>query len=124
MTIILTTHYIEEAEEMADRVGVINGGRLLLVEDKDALMRKMGKRQLTLTLQAPLSAIPAELAEWSLVLAEDGLRLIYSFDAQAEDTGMPALLHRLSELGIAYRDLDTSRSTLEDIFVNLVEKAA
>lgn len=109
---------------MADRVGVINGGRLLLVEDKDALMRKMGKRQLTLTLQAPLSAIPAELAEWSLVLAEDGLRLIYSFDAQAEDTGMPALLHRLSELGIAYRDLDTSRSTLEDIFVNLVEKAA
>ena len=109
---------------MADRVGAINGGRLLLVEDKAALMRKMGKRQLTLTLQTPLATIPPELADWALVLTDDGQRLVYSFDAQAEDTGMPALLHRLSELGIAYRDLDTSRSTLEDIFVNLVEKAA
>jgi ABC-2 type transport system ATP-binding protein len=124
VTIILTTHYIEEAEEMADRVGVINHGRLLLVEDKAALMRKMGKRQLTLTLQTPLAAIPAELAEWSLTLAEDGLHLTYSFDAEAEDTGMPALLRRLGELGLAYRDLDTSRSSLEDIFVNLVEEAA
>lgn len=124
VTIILTTHYIEEAEEMADRVGVINHGRLLLVEDKAALMRKMGKRQLTLTLQTPLAAIPAELAEWSLTLAQDGLHLTYSFDAEAEDTGMPALLRRLGELGLAYRDLDTSRSSLEDIFVNLVEEAA
>lgn len=124
VTIILTTHYIEEAEEMADRVGVISNGRLLLVEDKATLMRKLGKRQLTLTLQAPLTAIPDELADWSPVLAQDGLHLIYSFDAQAEDTGMPALLQRLGELGIAYRDLDTSRSSLEDIFVNLVGKAA
>jgi len=124
VTIILTTHYIEEAEEMADRVGVIDGGKLLLVEDKAALMRKLGKRQLTLTLQAPLAAVPAELADWSLSLAEDGLHLIYSFDAQAQDTGMPSLLQKLGEMGIAYRDLDTSRSSLEDIFVNLVEKAA
>ena len=124
VTIILTPHYIEEAEEMADRVGVISNGRLLLVEDKATLMRKLGKRQLTLTLQAPLTAIPDELADWSPVLAQDGLHLIYSFDAQAEDTGMPALLQRLGELGIAYRDLDTSRSSLEDIFVNLVGKAA
>jgi ABC-2 type transport system ATP-binding protein len=124
VTIILTTHYIEEAEEMADRVGVIDGGRLLLVEGKAELMRKFGKRQLTLTLQAPLAAIPTELADWSLALAEDGLHLVYSFDAGADDTGMPALLQRLGALGITYRDLDTSRSSLEDIFVTLVEQAA
>jgi ABC-2 type transport system ATP-binding protein len=124
VTIILTTHYIEEAEEMADRVGVISGGRLLLVEDKATLMRKLGKRRLTLTLQSPLESVPAELAAWPLTLSEDGLHLAYSFDAEADDTRMPALLQRLSELGIAYRDLDTGRSSLEDIFVTLVEQAA
>jgi ABC-2 type transport system ATP-binding protein len=124
VTIILTTHYIEEAEEMADRVGVIDGGRVLLVEKKDALMRKLGKRRLTLALQKPMSTVPAELADWALSLEDDGHRLVYSFDAEAEDTGMPALLRRMGELGIDYKDLDTSRSSLEDIFVGLVERAA
>ncbi len=123
-TIILTTHYIEEAEEMADRVGVIDGGRILLVEDKAALMRKLGKRRLTLTLHHPLQALPPELADWSLALEEDGHKLVYSFDAEAEATGIPALLRRLDGLGIDYRDLDTARSSLEDIFVGLVERAA
>jgi ABC-2 type transport system ATP-binding protein len=124
VTIILTTHYIEEAEEMADRVGVIDGGRVLLVEKKDALMRKLGKRRLTLALQKPMSEVPAALADWALTLEGDGHRLVYSFDAEAEDTGMPALLRRLGELEIDYKDLDTSRSSLEDIFVGLVERAA
>ncbi|WBO23776.1 ABC transporter ATP-binding protein [Sphingomonas abietis] len=124
VTIILTTHYIEEAEEMADRVGVIDGGKILLVEDKDALMRKLGKRRLTLALQEPMSHVPDELAPWSPTLENDGLRLVYSFDAEADDTGMPGLLRRLGELGIDFRDLDTSRSSLEDIFVGLVERAA
>ena len=124
VTIILTTHYIEEAEEMADRVGVIDGGKLLLVEDKAALMRKLGKRRLTLALAQPLAELPAELADWSLELADRGSRLVYSFDAEDQDTGMPGLLHRLGELGIAFKDLDTSRSSLEDIFVGLVERAA
>ncbi len=123
-TIILTTHYIEEAEEMADRVGVIDGGRILLVEDKAALMRKLGKRRLTLALQEPMAAIPEALAGWSLALEDGGCRLVYSFDAEADDTGMPALLRRLGELGIDFKDLDTSRSSLEDIFVDLVERAA
>jgi len=123
-TIILTTHYIEEAEEMADRVGVIDGGRILLVEDKAALMRKLGKRRLTLALQEPMTALPDELADWSLALEADGCRLVYSFDAEADDTGMPSLLRRLGELGIDFKDLDTSRSSLEDIFVGLVERAA
>jgi ABC-2 type transport system ATP-binding protein len=122
VTIILTTHYIEEAEEMADRVGVIDGGRLLLVEEKAELMRKLGKRRLTLALQEPLTALPPELGDWSLALEQDGSRLVYSFDAEADDTGMPALLHRLGELGIAFKDLDTSRNSLEDIFVDLVER--
>ena len=124
VTIILTTHYIEEAEEMADRVGVIDGGKILLVDRKDALMRKLGKRRLTLTLPTPMAALPGELADWSLALEDGGCRLVYSFDAGVEDNGMPGLLHRLGELGIAYKDLDTSRSSLEDIFVGLVERAA
>ncbi len=124
VTIILTTHYIEEAEEMADRVGVIDGGKLLLVEDKAALMRKLGKRRLALTLQKPLTALPDGLAGWSLALEDGGRRLVYSFNAESNDTGMPGLLHRLGELGIEFKDLDTSRSSLEDIFVGLVERAA
>ncbi len=124
VTVILTTHYIEEAEEMADRVGVIDGGRLVLVEETATLMRKLGKRRLTLSLQQPMQAIPPELAGWPLTLEQDGQRLVYSFDANAEDTGMPALLRRLGEMGIDFKDLDTSRSSLEDIFVSLVERAA
>jgi ABC-2 type transport system ATP-binding protein len=124
VTVILTTHYIEEAEEMADRVGVIDHGRLLLVEETATLMRKLGKRRLTLALSTPMQAIPPELADWSLELAGDGQRLVYSFDANEEDTGMPALLRRLGELGIDFTDLDTARSSLEDIFVGLVEAKA
>ena len=124
VTIILTTHYIEEAEEMADRVGVIDGGKLLLVEDKAALMRKLGKRRLALTLQQPLAALPEGLKGWSLALEDNGSRLVYSFDAQTKDAGMPGLLARLGELGIAFKDLNTSQSSLEDIFVGLVEQAA
>lgn len=124
VTIILTTHYIEEAEEMADRVGVIDKGRLLLVEGTVSLMRKMGKRRLTIMLQQPLAEIPLELAGWQLELEEKGHNLIYSFDANAEDTGIPVLLRRIAELGIEFRDLDTARSSLEDIFVSLVERAA
>jgi ABC-2 type transport system ATP-binding protein len=123
VTIILTTHYIEEAEEMADRVGVIDGGKVLLVEDKATLMRKLGKRRLTLTLAEPLATVPAQLSDWSLSLEQDGHTLVYTFDAEEDDTGMPSLLRRLDELGIAFKDLDTSRSSLEDIFVELVEKA-
>jgi ABC-2 type transport system ATP-binding protein len=121
VTIILTTHYIEEAEEMADRVGVINKGQLLLVDDKAALMKKLGKRELDLSLVEPLDAVPAGLEEWRLSLEDEGHRLRYTFDAQAERTGIPSLLRKLSELGIAFKDLDTSKSSLEDIFVDLVE---
>ena len=124
VTIILTTHYIEEAEEMADRVGVIDKGRLMLVEQTRELMHKLGKRQLTLSLQPPLEAVPPELADWPLELAEDGGKLVYRFDAHAEDNGMPTLLKRLDELGVGFSDLDTSRSSLEDIFVDLVEQKA
>ena len=106
---------------MADRVGVINGGKLVLVEDKAALMRRLGKRHLTLTLNAPLPALPPELSAWSLTLAPDGRKLIYGFDAKAADNGMPALLRKLGELAIGYTDLETSNSTLEDIFVSLVK---
>lgn len=124
VTIILTTHYIEEAEEMADRVGVITGGKLLLVEDKDALMKKLGKRELDLALQDPMDTIPPELAEWHLSLENDGHTLRYVFDAQAERTGIPSLLRKLGELGIAFKDLETSKSSLEDIFVDLTAKKA
>jgi ABC-2 type transport system ATP-binding protein len=120
VTIILTTHYIEEAEEMADRVGVISQGRIILVEDKAALMQKLGKRQLTLHLQAPLAAIPDALADYALELAPDGAELTYSFDSKSESAGIAVLLRRLNELGIEFRDLRTSESSLEDIFVSLV----
>jgi ABC-2 type transport system ATP-binding protein len=123
VTIILTTHYIEEAEEMADRVGVIDRGRLVLVEETAALMRRFGKRRLALALQQRMSSIPPELAFWSLSLEDEGSRLVYSFDANAEASGISALLRRLGELGIEFNDLDTSRSSLEDIFVSLVGQA-
>jgi ABC-2 type transport system ATP-binding protein len=124
VTVILTTHYIEEAEEMADRVGVINRGRILLVEDKAVLMHKLGKRRLTLALQHPLPHIPEGLDDWPLELEDEGHRLSYRFDASAEDTGVPTLLRRLGELGIDFKDLETTASSLEDIFVGLVGRAA
>jgi len=120
VTIILTTHYIDEAEEMADRIGVISKGELIVVEEKLQLMKKLGKKQLTLNLTEQLTAIPAELAEWKLVLKADGHELEYTFDAQQESTGIPALLKRLSELHIGFKDLNTQQSSLEDIFVSLV----
>ncbi len=120
VTIILTTHYIEEAEEMADRIGVISKGRIILVEDKAVLMRKLGKKQLTLHLQTPLAALPAELAGEPLELSQDGLDLVYTFDAQAEETGIAALIRRLAGLGIDFKDLKTHQSSLEEIFVSLV----
>ena len=122
VTIILTTHYIEEAEEMADRVGVILKGELILVEEKTALMKKLGKKTLTLNLQDPLEAVPAELAEWNVTLKDDGHELEYVFDSNQEKTGVPSLLRRLSDLGIAFKDLNTSQSSLEDIFVSLVHR--
>ncbi|MGV3579171.1 ABC transporter ATP-binding protein [Brevundimonas sp.] len=122
VTIILTTHYIEEAEEMADRVGVILKGELILVEDKTELMKKLGKKTLTLNLQDPLEAIPAELAEWDLALKAEGNELEFVFDSNAEKTGVPSLLRRLSDLGIAFKDLNTRQSSLEDIFVSLVHR--
>lgn len=120
VTIILTTHYIEEAEEMADRVGVISKGELILVEDKNTLMRKLGKKQLTLELQAPIAAVPSGLNGYRVELAGEGRQLIYSFDAQDADTGIPGFLKRIGELGIDYKDLHTEQSSLEDIFVSLV----
>ena len=122
VTIFLTTHYIEEAEEMADRIGVIRKGELILAEDKNALMTKLGKKQLTLHLQEPLASIPTELDEWRLTLNDDGYELDYSFDANAEHTGIPRLLKRLSDLGIGYKDLNTRQSSLEEIFVSLVRE--
>ncbi|QWT19994.1 ABC transporter ATP-binding protein [Bacillus sp. NP157] len=124
VTIILTTHYIEEAEEMADRIGVINRGELVLVEDKHTLMRKLGKKQLTLSLQSPLQAMPEGLGHWPLELSQDGLCLTYTFDTQGEDTGIAELLKTLGALGIDFKDLHSSESSLEDIFVSLVRKSA
>jgi ABC-2 type transport system ATP-binding protein len=123
VTIILTTHYIEEAEEMADRIGVINKGRITLVEDKAVLMKKLGKKRLTLQLRHPIQAIPAELAESQLELANAGTELIYTFDTQRERTGIATLLSKLSQHGITIRDLQTSESSLEDIFVSLVSSS-
>ena len=120
VTIILTTHYIEEAEEMADRIGVINKGEIILVEEKATLMHKLGKKQLRLNLQNPLTRIPAELADYPLELSANGSELIYTFDAQGERTGIAGLLRRLNEQGIDFRDLHSSESSLEDIFVSLV----
>jgi ABC-2 type transport system ATP-binding protein len=121
-TIILTTHYIEEAEQMADRIGVISKGELILVEDKEVLMHKLGKKQLTLTLRQPLSTIPGALSNWSLTLCEDGQALVYSFDTQVEETGIAELLRALGEHGIEFKDLRSSESSLEDIFVSLVHQ--
>ena len=123
-TIILTTHYIEEAEEMADRIGVIDKGELVLVEDKAKLMRKLGKKQLALQLQSPLHTIPEALADLPLELSKDGNTLTYTFDTQGDDTGIAPLLKRLSEQGIDFKDLHSSESSLEDIFVSLVRKSA
>jgi len=120
VTIILTTHYIEEAEEMADRIGVINKGEIVLVEDKKVLMRKLGRKQLTLHLQHPLQRIPAQLENRQLELRADGNDLVYTFDTQADNTGIAGLLRQLNELGIDFKDLRTEESSLEEIFVSLV----
>lgn len=122
VTIILTTHYIEEAEEMADRVGVINNGEIILVEEKNELMRKLGRKQLKLSLNAPLDEIPSELASHDLVLSGDGNILTYTYDSQAERTGITALLTDLSRAGVRFQDLQTDQSSLEDIFVDLVKR--
>ena len=122
VTIILTTHYIEEAEEMADRVGVIAKGKLILVDEKAALMRKLGKKTLTLTLADPLTEVPAALAHWPLELTDDGHALTFAFDAKAEDNGVRALLRAADEAGIAWKDIATKQSSLEDIFVGLVHE--
>jgi ABC-2 type transport system ATP-binding protein len=123
VTIILTTHYIEEAEEMADRVGVINHGEIILVEDKAELMRKLGKKQLTLDLRGPLDAIPASLASYNLTLGNDHKKLIYTYDTRSEHTGITALLDDLRHADIEFQDLQTTQSSLEDIFVGLVHQS-
>jgi ABC-2 type transport system ATP-binding protein len=120
VTIILTTHYIDEAEELADRIGVISKGEIILVEDKAVLMEKLGKKQLTVQLQAPLAAIPAELAAFALELSADGTELRYTFDARHEGTGIAQLMRQLAVAGVDFKDLHTKQSSLEDIFVSLV----
>ncbi|MDC0664313.1 ABC transporter ATP-binding protein [Marinobacter sp. SS21] len=122
VTIILTTHYIEEAEEMADRIGVIRQGEIILVEEKHRLMEKLGKKELRLLLQQPLEQIPGELALEPIELSDDGFELIYTFDSQQEQAGVARLLRQLGDLGIEYRDLQTRESSLEDIFVGLVHE--
>ena len=122
VTIILTTHYIEEAEQMADRIGIISKGKLILVEDKVELMRKLGRKQLTLQLYDKLADLPPALAAYRLVLANGGSELVYTYNTQAERTGITALLGDLSEAGIRFRDLQTTQSSLEDIFVDLVRR--
>ena len=122
VTIILTTHYIDEAEEMADRIGVISNGEIILVEEKTALMHKLGKKQLTLQLQHALVSVPESLTAYHLSLASDGNELIYTYDSQTELTNIPGLLKALNDAGIAFKDLHTTQSSLEDIFVNLVRK--
>jgi ABC-2 type transport system ATP-binding protein len=124
VTIILTTHYIEEAEQMADRIGVINKGEIILVEEKVALMEKLGKKELILQLQAPLAALPPELAEFALALTPDGKQLTYTFHAERDRSKMTVLLRKLAELGIEFKDLQTRESSLEDIFVNLVRSTS
>jgi ABC-2 type transport system ATP-binding protein len=120
VTIILTTHYIQEAQEMADRIGVINKGEIILIEEKTVLMKKLGEKKLTLQLRNPLRSVPADLAQWHLDLCADGTELVYTFDTQRERTGIATLLSKLGEHGISIRDLQTSESSLEDIFVSLV----
>ena len=124
VTIILTTHYIEEAEEMADRIGIISRGELILVEDKATLMHKLGKKQLTLHLQEPLASIPTALDDYGLTLSADGMTLVYSFDNEGGRARITALLRQLGEAGVTFRDLETSQSSLEEIFVSLVRGAA
>jgi ABC-2 type transport system ATP-binding protein len=119
-TIILTTHYIEEAEEMADRVGVISKGELIVVEEKATLMKKLGKKQVTFALNEAVTAIPDGLKEWDLALKDNGHALEYTFDTQAPRTGVASLVRRMAELGLTFKDLDTKSSSLEDIFVSLV----
>jgi ABC-2 type transport system ATP-binding protein len=120
VTIILTTHYIQEAQEMADRIGVINKGEIILIEEKTVLMKKLGRKKLTLQLRNPLQSVPADLAQWQLELSAGGTELVYTFDTQRERTGIATLLSKLGEHGISIRDLQTSESSLEDIFVSLV----
>jgi ABC-2 type transport system ATP-binding protein len=122
VTIILTTHYIEEAEEMADRIGVIRKGEIILVEEKTVLMEKLGKKALTIALQAPLTALPPELAAYNLVLQAEGTELVYTFDAQHEGTGIAGLMRQLQASGLDVKDLQTRQSSLEDIFVSLVSE--
>ena len=124
VTIILTTHYIEEAEAIADRIGVINKGRIVLVEEKDALMKKLGKKQLIMDLTAPLAAVPAGLAGYNLALSGEGTRLTYTYDAHVDDAGISALLRDLGAAGAHFTDLKTEQSSLEDIFVTLVKEPA
>lgn len=124
VTIILTTHYIEEAEEMADRVGVINKGEIILVEEKNELMRKLGRKVLSLSLNTPLDRVPEALSAYALDLSDDGLSLTYTYDTHAERTGITSLLTDLSEAGVRFNDLQTDQSSLEDIFVDLVRKGA
>jgi ABC-2 type transport system ATP-binding protein len=122
VTIILTTHYIDEAEEMADRIGVISNGEIILVEDKAELMRKLGKKQLTLQLHGELDGVPSELADYGLELTADGTELIYTYDTQIERAGIAALLADLNSAGIKFKDLQTKQSSLEEIFVDLVKE--
>ncbi len=122
VTIILTTHYIEEAEEMADRIGVIRKGEIILVEDKTVLMEKLGKKALTITLQTPLAILPPELAAYNLALQADGAELVYTFDAQHEGTGIAGLMRQIQATGLDVKDLQTRQSSLEDIFVSLVSE--
>jgi ABC-2 type transport system ATP-binding protein len=122
VTIILTTHYIEEAEDMADRVGIIRKGDVFLVDEKAALMKKLGRRELTLSLHDALTAIPDTLAGWNLALRHDGTTLVYQFDANAEHAEIPVLLRRLNDLDIGFKDLETSKSSLEEIFVGLIHE--
>jgi ABC-2 type transport system ATP-binding protein len=122
VTIILTTHYIEEAEEIADRIGVMNNGKLLLIDEKEALMKKMGKKQLIIQLKKPISSIPKALTSYNMALNQQGDKLTYTYDVQSEQTGITALLHDINTAGLALKDLQTEQSSLEDIFVNLVRK--
>lgn len=122
VTIVLTTHYIEEAEEMADRVAVIRSGEIVVVDETRSLMRQLGRKTLTLNLTEPLSEVPPDLAEWAPRLADGGHELIYEFDTKAEHTGVPSLLRRMTDIGVGFKDLGTRQSSLEDIFVDLVHK--
>jgi len=123
VTIVLTTHYIEEAEQMADRVGIINEGELILIEDKDELMRKLGQKQVILDLNQPLSAVPEHLRDARLTLEANGMQLVYTYDTHAERTGLTALLQDLRDAGIHFHDIDTKQSSLEEIFVDLVKRS-